>query len=143
MDDYIIKTGDMIQVTVPPPCVVPMLIPPIPLVGTSTSLMVATMAACLEGDETPPSLKAPMPYLSPPFVTPGMVQATVQILPTNKTMQTKNGKAILLKGTTFTVKLQVQAPAMQPTPAGPVPDPMPQYLATAQFITTNMMTKAG
>jgi hypothetical protein len=35
------------------------------------------------------------------------------------------------------------APAMQPTPAGPVPDPVPKKPGMAKFITTNFLVKAG
>jgi hypothetical protein len=32
---------------------------------------------------------------------------------------------------------------MQPTPAGPVPDPLVQKPGTARFISTNQVVKAG
>ena len=141
--DFIIKTGDMIQITIPPPAIVPMLMAPVPLVGTSADTMVGMMPVCLEGDELPPALRAPMPYTAPPFVTPGMGTVSVTLTPANKTMQTKNGKAILIKGTPFMAEFTVAAPAMQPTPAGPVPDPVAKKPGTAQFITTNVTVKAG
>lgn len=144
MDDFISKTGDLLQVTVTPPAVAPPLIVPGPLVGTSTDLTVVQMPACLEGDEIPPSFMAPMPYIAPPFVTPGVATLKVTLGPTNTTMTTENGKKILLKGTApMQVMLEVKAPAMQPTPGGPVPDPAPSHPGTAQFITTNLTVKAG
>ncbi len=141
--DYVIKTGDMIRITIFPPAIVPMLVPPIPLMGTSADMTVMKMPVCLEGDELPPMLKAPMPYTSPPFVTPGMGTVSVTLLPLNKTMTTKNGKAILIKGTPFPAEFTVSAPAMQPTPVGPVPDPVAKKPGLAEFITTNVMVKAG
>jgi len=33
MADFVIKTGDLIQITITPPAIVPMLIPPIPMQG--------------------------------------------------------------------------------------------------------------
>ena len=141
--DYIIVSGDMIQVTMPPPTIVPQLMAPVPLVGSSQKVTVAGMPVCLEGDELPAALKAPMPYTAPPFVTPGTGTLEITLLPTNKTAQTANGKKILVKGATFTVKFKVQTPAQQPTPAGPVPDPVAVKPGTAQFITTNVRTKAG
>lgn len=141
--DFVIKTGDMIKFTIVPPAVVPMLIPPIPLMGTSADLMVMGMPACLEGDELPPMLKAPMPYTSPPFVTPGMGTVSVTLTPMNKTMLTKNGKAILIKGTPFIAEFTVTVPAMQPMIPSPIPDPVPKKMGTAEFITTNVQVKAG
>jgi Contractile injection system spike tip protein len=136
--DFIIRTGDMIQVTIPPPAIVPMLLSPVPLVGTGMTVMAAGMAVCLEGDELPPALRVLLPYTAPPFVTPGMGTLTVTLLPTNKTIQTVNGRAILIKGATFPAQFQVTVPAMQPTPVGPVPDPLLVKPGTAQFVTTNV-----
>jgi hypothetical protein len=52
------------------------------------------------------------------------------------------GKPVLLKGAMFTAKFEVQSPAQQPTPGGPVPDPSPQYSGQGQFITTNLKVSA-
>ena len=142
-DDFIIVTGDMIQVTIPPPTIVPQLMAPVPLVGTGQNVLVGGKPICLEGDELPPSLKAPMPYTAPPFVTPGTGTLEITLMPNNKTAQTENGKKILVKGATFTAKFNVQTPAQQPTPGGPVPDPVAVKPGTAQFITTNVQTIAG
>lgn len=142
-DDFIIVTGDMIQVTIPPPAIVPMLMAPVPLTGTSQKVTIGGKPICLEGDELPPSLKSPMPYTAPPYVTPGTGTLQITLLPNNKTMQTENGKKILIKGATFTVKFNVQTPAQMPTPGGPVPDPLMVKPGTAQFITTNVQVKAG
>ena len=60
------------------------------------------------------------------------------LLPTNLSKQTQNGKPIMLKGATFNATFDVSAPAMQPTPAGPVPDPVMTKPLTVQFITTNI-----
>ncbi len=141
--DYVVKTGDFIKFTIPPPTVVPMIMAPVPLVGTSTDMTVMGMPVCLEGDELPPMLRAPMPYTSPPFVTPGVGTVSVTLLPLNKTMTTKNGKALLIKGTPFPAEFNVTTPAMQPTPGGPVPDPVMKKPGLAEFITTNVTVKAG
>ncbi len=142
--DFVIKTNDMIQITIPPPAIVPQLLAPIPLIGSSTNFMVNYMPVCLEGNELPPILKAPLPYTAPPFVTPGVGTVSVTLLPTNKTLQTENGKAILIKGTPFIAEFTVSSPAMQPRPVGPVPDPVVKKKpGTAQFITTNLTVQAG
>jgi hypothetical protein len=141
--DFIIKTGDMIRITIVPPAVVPPLMSPIPLIGTSTNLTVSNMPVCLEGDELPPMLLAPLPYTSPPFVTPGTGTVSVTLTPMNKTLLTDNGKPILIKGTPFIAEFTVMAPAMQPTPVGPVPDPVAKKPGMAEFVTTNVTVKAG
>jgi hypothetical protein len=141
--DFIIKTNDMIQITITPPAIVPMLVAPVPLIGTGTTVMVSNVPICLQGDELPPSLKAPMPYTSPPFVTPGMGTLSIMLAPLNLSKKTQNGKPIILKGATFQASFAVSSPAMQPTPAGPVPDPVMTKPGTCQFITTNINTQAG
>jgi hypothetical protein len=141
--DFVIKTNDMIQITITPPAVVPMLMAPVPLIGTGTTVMIGNVPICLMGDELPPSLKAPMPYTSPPFVTPGMGTLTIILAPNNLSKKTVNGKAMILKGATFQASFAVSSPAMQPTPAGPVPDPVMTKPGTCQFITTNINTQAS
>jgi len=133
----------MVQVTITPPAIVPQLMAPVPLVGSSQNLVVGGAPACLEGDELPPAIKVPLTYTAPPFVTPGTGTLQLTLTPTNKTLMTENGKKILIKGQQFIAKFNVQTPAQQPTPAGPVPDPVAVKPGTAQFITTNVMTTAG
>lgn len=142
-DDYIIRTGDMLKVNIFPPAIVPMLEAPGPLRGSSTNTKVMGQYVCLLGDEIPMAWRSPMPYTSPPFVTPGTGTLQIILLPTNQTAQTMNGSPMLLKGSTFQALFQVEAPAMQPTPAGPVPDPVLVKSGTAQFLTTNLTVKAG
>lgn len=143
MGDLIMKTNDMIKITIPPPTIVPMLQAPVPLIGTGSTVLVSNVPICLQGDELPPTLKAPMPYTAPPFVTPGMGTLTIILAPTNLSKQTQNGKPIILKGATFQASFAVSTPAMQPTPAGPVPDPVLTKPGTCTFITTNINTQAG
>jgi hypothetical protein len=144
MADFIIKTGDMLQVTVPPPAIVPQLIAPVPLMGTGMTVLVNNQPVCLQGDELPIALKVPLMYTAPPFVTPGMGTLTVILLPTNLTMTTTAiGKPALLKGSMFQAMFNVSAPAMMPTPAGPVPDPVVVKPCQAQFITTTINAQAG
>lgn len=141
--DFIMKTGDMIQITIMPPAVVPPIIPPIPLVGSSTDTFVAGMPVCLEGDELPKAISTPLPYMSPPYVTPGVGTLKITLQSNNKTAKTKNGKVILLKGATFQAEFNVSSPAMMPTPAGPQPDPVSKKTGTCMFITTNINVQAG
>ena len=120
----IMMTGDMLQIIMMPPCVVPTVAAPVPLVGSSTKTTVNMMAACLEGDELPPMLKSPQPYISAAFVG-GMGTFEILLKPENKSSKGKESKPYLLKGTVFDCKFTVTVPAQMPTPAGPVPDQGP------------------
>lgn len=142
--DFVIKTGDMIKITIPPPAVIPMIEAPVPLVGTGVTVTVMGTPVCLEGDELPPELRVPMPYTAPPFVTPGVGTVQVILIPgVHTTLQTTNEKPILIRGTPFEAMFNVETPAMQPTPAGPVPDPLLVKPGIAEFITTNVVVQAG
>jgi hypothetical protein len=141
--DFVIKHGDMVKITIPPPVIVPAIQAPVPLVASSRNVKVNEQFICLKDDELPPVLRVPLVYTSPPFVTPGMGRLTLTLLPSNLTILTENGIKILIKGQTFTATFSVQSPAMQPTPGGPVPDPVAVKPGTAYFITTNSTVYAG
>lgn len=144
MGDVILRTADFIEVTIPEPTVVAVLEAPVPLVGSSTNVIVIGMPVCLQGDELPPVLRVPLIYTAPPFSTPGTGTLSVTLLPPNLTQKTTNGgKFLLIKGGTFPAMFTVEEPAMQPTPAGPVPDPMVEKPGTARFISSNETVTAG
>jgi hypothetical protein len=143
MADFIVKTNDMLQVTIPPPAIVPVLMAPVPLLGTGFTILINKQPVCLQGDELPPALRIPLVYTAPPFVTPGMGTLTLTLMPNNMTLRsTFGGKPALLKGATFMATFNVTVPAMQPTPVGPVPDPVLVKPGTAQFITTTVNAQA-
>jgi len=144
MGDVILRTADFIEVTIPEPAVVPILEAPVPLVGSSTNVIVIGIPVCLQGDELPPVLRVPLVYTAPPFSTPGTGTLSVTLLPANLTQKTTNGgKPLLIKGGTFPAMFTVEEPAMQPTPAGPVPDPMVEKPGNARFISSNETVTAG
>lgn len=143
MPDFIIKTGDMVKVTIPAPAVIPLLEAPVALEGSSTDVTVGGTPACLLGDELPEAIRGPLPYTAPPFITPGTGKLTLTLLPDNQTLLTKNGKVILIKGQQFTALFTVTTPATMPTPKGPEPDKLLAKPGTAQFITNNEVVKAG
>jgi hypothetical protein len=140
--DFVIATGDVLQITMTPPTVVPQLVAPIPLTGTSTVVTIVGKPACVLGDELPPAIKAPMPYTAPPYAVPGMGTVTIILTPSNFTQVSQNTKPLLIKGGPFQVQFQVTVPAQLPPPAS-TPDPLVVKPGTAQFITTNMIVKAG
>jgi hypothetical protein len=145
MPGFIIRTGDMLQVMIPPPAIVPQLQAPVPLRGSGTSLIVDGTPACLLGDELPAVLREPLAYTAPPFTIPGTGTLTLTLLPGNQTTELTrtSGQPILIKGQPFTAMFTVLTPAMMSTPGGPVPDPERAKTGTAEFITTNAAVQAS
>jgi len=141
----IVAMNDMIRITVPPPLLIPTLAAPISLIGKGAPIMAHNQPVCVQGDEYPPVLMAPVQYTSGPFVTPGMMKVTITLIPgTHLTMLTKfGGKPALIKGGPFQVLFTITVPAMQPTPAGPVPDPVASVPSTGEFIVTNTTHQAA
>jgi hypothetical protein len=95
---------------------------------------------CVEGDEDSVQVQGCM-YTSGAFVIPGTGTLKIAALGSNQTAQhtSSGGKKMLLKGSMFQAKFEVQSPAMD---ANGVPDPMPQYTGgQGQFITTNTKYK--
>lgn len=142
MPGFVVTTGDLVQITMTPPAIVPQLLAPVPLIGTSTTVKVMNKPVCLMGDELPPAIKGPMPYMYGPYTIPGMGTLSIILTPANFTLQTKNGKPMLISGSPFQVMFQVQVPAQLPPPVS-TPDPLPVKPGTGQFVTTNVIVKAG
>lgn len=143
MGDFIIRTGDLLKVTMAPPTIVPMLEAPVPLDGSCGTVSVNGMPICLLGDELPAELKGPLPYTAPPFAIPGIGKLTLTLMAPNTTARTSAGKPILIKGQKFAALFTVETPAQQSTPAGTVPDPIGVKEGTAEFITTNESVTAS
>lgn len=143
VDDYLIKTGDLLRVSMAPPTMVPALQAPVPLLGSSRDVLVCGAPVCLRGDELPIVLRVPLPYTAAPYTNPGTGKLTLTLLPANTTRLTENGKPLLVKGKKFIATFTVTTPATQSTPDGPVPDPVSAKEGTAEFVTTNDSVRAG
>ena len=95
---------------------------------------------CIDGDEKSVSVPGCM-YMTPQYSIPGTGTLKIQSLAGDqKAKHTKSGgKVMLLKGSNFTAKFEVQSPAKQPPPGpgSPIPDATPQYSGSGMFITTN------
>jgi hypothetical protein len=140
MSDFILTTGDM---AVFMPTFGNAVVVPVPgtLSGTGRA-NVGKKPVCVDGDEKMVMVPG-VTYVAPPFVIPGVGMLSIASLGGDQKAKKTNagGKAVLLKGSTFTAKFQVTAPAMQPTPTGPVPDATPQYSGNGQFVTMNLQVK--
>lgn len=100
-------------------------------------------AVCVDGDESKVSVPG-CAYMTPSHPIPGTGTLKIAALAGNQkaTHTHTGGKAVLLKGAMFTAKFEVQSPAQQPTPGGPVPDGSPQYSGQGQFMTLNTKVSA-
>lgn len=143
MGDFVIRSTDLVQITIDPPAIVPALEAPVPLEGTGAPVSAVGLTICLFGDELPESLMEPLEYTAPPFTEPGMGTLKLTLLPDNLTELTRKGKQLLIKGGEFIALFTVTEPAMQITAAGPIPDVELEKPGTAQFITTNEIVIAS
>src|SRR5262249_35744959 len=100
-------------------------------------------AACGDGDETK-GKKEGWAYTSGAFFTPGVGNFIIEAFGGDqKAKKTKTGgKAVLLKGSTFTAKFEITTPAVNPNSG--VSDPLPTYSGgSGSFMNTNMTVKGS
>ena len=100
---------------------------------------------CVKGDEAQVAVPGCM-YITPQYVIPGTGTLKIASLAGDQATQTtKSGKkAIIIKGSSFIARFEVQSPAQQPNPPGPpIPDGSPQYSGTGKFQTTNVKWRAS
>ena len=92
---------------------------------------------CIDGDEKNVSVPGCM-YTTPTYSVPGTGTLKIAALGADQKAQKTNsvGKSVLLKGSIFTARFEVQSPAQLPPPAS-TPDATPLYSGTGTFITTN------
>ena len=139
MSDFIIKTGDTATYN---PNFGPALVVVAPGTITGSSRVnIDGSAACVQGDEA--SVSVPVTYTNPggSFATPGVGTLTISALGADQLGQKTSStqKPVILKGSTYTALLTVQAPAVNPGTGAP--DPVPMYTGTGQFVTTNVKSK--
>ncbi|MBP5974995.1 hypothetical protein HW132_20205 [Brasilonema sp. CT11] len=139
MLDFILTTGDQ-AMFIPTFGKAIVVVRPGFLIGSGRA-KVQGKTICVEGDEKKVIVPG-CPYTSPPHLIPGAGILTIQSLAANqKARRVKSGgKAVLLKGSTFTAKFQVILPATQPT-IPPKPDTTLQYSGTGTFMTINFRAK--
>ena len=109
--------------------------------GTLTASGPATLNGkklCVAGDEDSVSVAGCM-YTTPSYPIPGTGTLKIASLAGDQTARkTRTGDTlVLLVGSSFEAKFEVQTPAQLVTPKGPQTDATPQYTGTGRFITTN------
>ncbi len=136
MADFIIKDGDLANF-LPNFGNAVVTVRPGPISADSKSEINGSPMA-VDGDESTVEVSGCM-YLAPPFVIPGSGTIKIKALGSDQLAKkyTVEGKMVILKGSQFEAEFQVQNPAQQPTPSGPVPDSTPFYSGKGMFITTN------
>lgn len=145
MNDYVIVNGDMLMWLPPFGAAVTMGPPMGMVIASAKKVKVTKKPVALVGDEMK-WMSLPIGYIAGGWVIPGVAIAKVKMLaPNQKTKKTKvEGKNVIIKGIFYMGYLMVMAPAMMPTPGGPVPDPMPMHMpGMGKFINSNMKVKAG
>src|SRR5712664_939051 len=127
MSDLIIVDGDTVNFL---PSFGAAVVVPIPttIAGTASKTNVTGKPPCLEGDEKNVQSAGCM-YIAGAYVIPGT--GTLKIDKLNSDQLTKKtkieGKKAILHGSMFDAVFEVQSPAQQPTPSGPVPDSTSKY----------------
>lgn len=95
---------------------------------------------CVVGDEKQVAVYG-CSYMTPQYSIPGTGTLKIAALTANQraTKTRTGGKAVLLKGGSFTARFEVQSPARQPPPGpgAPIPDATPAYTGSGTFVTTN------
>lgn len=142
MSDLLLLDGDMV-LFMPgfTPAVV--MVKPGQLAGSGPAT-VGGKAVCVDGDEKDVAVPGCM-YMTPQYSIPGTGTLKISSLGADQTArQTKTGgKAVLLKGGSFSAKFEVQSPAQQPPPGpgSPIPDATPSYSGSGQFIASTVTVK--
>ncbi len=102
-------------------------------------------AVCVAGDEKNVSVPGCL-YMTPVYSIPGTGTLKIAALAADQKAghSQTGGKAVLLKGSLFTARFEVQSPAQQPPPGpgAPIPDATPQYSGQGQFVASNLKVSA-
>ena len=114
----------------------------VPQPGKITASGPATLngkKVCIEGDEGTVTVQG-CTYMTPVYSIPGTGTLLIDQLGADQVAEhTQSGSTkVLLKGSKFKAKFQVQSPAQQPTAGGPIPDSTTEYgNGEGMFVTTN------
>ncbi len=144
MSDLIVIDGDMALFN---PSFGPAIVAVRPgTISGSGRAKVTGKTACVAGDESSVSVPG-CTYLTGQYSIPGTGTLTISALGGDQRAASNatGGKKLLLKGSTFTAKFTVNAPAMQPPPGpgSPIPDASPSYSGTGNFMPADPSVKAG
>ena len=138
MGDFILLDGDIANfIPAFGPAVV--VVQPGKLRGAGPATQNGTKV-CVDGDESSVEVPGCM-YVAPPYVIPGVGTLKIDKLAGDQVAKhtRSGGTPVMLKGSMFDAKFEVQSPAQQPAPPGPpVPDSSTSYSGKGSFVTFNM-----
>lgn len=101
---------------------------------------------CVVGDEARVNVPG-CTYMTPQYSIPGVGTLKIaKLAGDQKAKKTRSGgKALLIMGSQFSAKFEVQSPAKQPPPGpgAPVPDATPQYSGKGLFVPANVKFSAA
>lgn len=139
MADYILIDGDQANF-MPNFGAAVVVVQPGAITGSGPATLDGTKL-CIDGDESSVSVPG-CTYMTPQYSIPGTGTLSIDSLAGDQVAQKTNtgGTLVLLKGSNFTAKFEVQSPAQQPPPGpgSPIPDSTPSYSGSGMFITTNV-----
>ena len=144
MDDFILIEGDQV-IFLPNFGAATVVVKPGQLKGSGPCTLNGKKL-CIVGDEAGVSVPG-CTYTAGPFTIPGVGTLKVASLGANHTARQTNtgGRPLLLKGSNFIARFEVQTAAKQPPrgPGAPIPDSAAQYTGAGQFATTNSVLKTS
>jgi len=143
MSDFIIIDGDQAIFL---PNFGPAIAVPFPgIITASGEATLSGQKVCIEGDESSVQVSGVV-YMTPVYSIPGTCTLLIERLaPDQVAVHTRSASTpVILKGSQFIAKLQVDSPAQQPPPGpgSPIPDAMTEYMGgQGMFISTNVKLK--
>lgn len=143
MSDYILIDGDT-ALFMPTFGAAIVVVQPGTITASGEAMLNGTKV-CIEGDES--SVEVPgCTYMTPVYCIPGTGTLKIDSLASDQVASHTQtaGTKVLLMGSTFQAKFEVQSPAQQPPPGpgSPIPDSMTTYSGgSGSFITTNTKFK--
>ncbi|RMG19945.1 MAG: hypothetical protein D6730_20695 [Bacteroidetes bacterium] len=143
MSDFIIIDGDTASF-LPTFGAATVVVQPGTITGSGASTFNGSKV-CVEGDESSVEVPGCM-YMTPVYSIPGTGTLKIDSLAGDQLAShtLSDGKAMILKGSTFQAKFEVQSPAQQPPPGpgSPIPDSMTTYTGgSGMFISSNTKYK--
>lgn len=144
MSDYIIIDGD--QAVFMPSFGAATVVPIPGQIAASGAATLNGVKVCIEGDESSVEV-AGVTYFTPQYSIPGTGTLLIDELASDQVAEhtRSDGTNVILKGSNFKAKFQVDSPAQQPPPGSgsPIPDSTTTYSGgQGSFITTNAKFKA-
>lgn len=135
MADFVLVDGDQV-IFLPTFGSAQVLVHPARLRATGPTL--EKQRVCVEADARDVAVEG-CSYVTATHSIPGVGTLKIDRLAPDQTSRTKyEGWRVLLRGSQFVARFEVQSPARSPSPASPsLPDPMRRYLGSGSFQSSN------